>query len=322
VIVAAKARTVVDPATRLRELIRSLEPRLRRRFLALIEQVRRERSLPQLEELIRANRTEEALDAIDRAALLFAAETTTIFVLSAQSTAGWLRDKVGIRIAFDQTNDFAVRRMADSKLDLVRALRADQRELLREVMLEGVAEGVNPREVARRFRDSIGLTANQVRATRRYRALLNTRSAEALERELRDRRFDSRVRASVRGDAALTGADVTRMVGRYRDRFLGYRAEVIARTETLRVVHEGNEEMYRQAIEAGDLDERELRRQWNTALDARVRDTHRSMHRQTRPFGEPFVSGAGNRLRYPGDPSAPASDTVQCRCAVSTRIVL
>lgn len=44
------------------------------------------------------------------------------------------------------------------------------------------------------------------------------------------------------------------------------------------------------------------------------RDSHMTMHRQERFHGTPFISGAGNLLRYPGDRSAPIEEWINCQC--------
>lgn len=308
-----------DPATRLRALVDRMSARVRRRFLAIIEDVRQRLKLPALEQMIRSGQTQEALDVIDRAALQLGAEVSSVVVLSGQSAATWLRAN-GVQVSFDQTNENTLRAVREAKLNLIRGFRQEQREVLRELLTLGAQQGLNPRVIARELRQSIGLTPRQTATVRRYRELLETRSSEALDRELRDRRFDTTVRASARGEVAIPKQRVDAMVDRYRQRWINYRAEVIGRTEALRAVHQGNEAMLAQAVEERAVESDTLVRRWNTALDGRVRDSHASMHRQERPYGETFVSGAGNRLRYPGDPQAPASETIQCRCVVSTQI--
>jgi uncharacterized protein with gpF-like domain len=109
------------------------------------------------------------------------------------------------------------------------------------------------------------------------------------------------------------------MVGRYRERFVKFRAEVIGRTEALRSVHEGAEQAYLQAIDNGQIDPDEVVRVWNTARDERVRDSHSTMHLQERRPGEPFTTGNGVSLNYPADPGGPPGETIQCRCVLSTR---
>lgn len=310
---------VSDPATRMRELLDRMSRRVRRRFLQLIQDARRALSLPRIETLVREGRVAEIIEVIDRAAARLGVETSTVFFFSAQSTATWLRSN-GVQIDFDQANPNTLRAVRRAQLNLVTGFGREQRELLRDLLTEGARVGTNPRQLARELRESIGLTPSQAATVRRYRNLLQARSSDALVHELRDRRFDSRVAANARG-SHMTTAQIEQVVSRYRSRWLGYRAEVIARTESLRAVHEGNEAMLEQAIEERALPRERLVRRWNSALDARVRDAHRTMHGQLRAYGDPFVSGAGNRLRHPGDRSAPASETVQCRCVVSTRIV-
>ena len=55
------------------------------------------------------------------------------------------------------------------------------------------------------------------------------------------------------------------------------------------------------------------RKTWTRRADARVRDTHRILHGQTLPLGDSFEV-RGHKLRFPGDPAAPISETANCRC--------
>ena len=155
-----------------------------------------------------------------------------------------------------------------------------------------------------------------------YRRSLEEGTSGALDRKLRDGRFDRTVRRSIDEGGILKKPQVERMVGRYRDRWLKYRSEVIGRTEGLRAVNGGQRDMLRAAVDEGSLTNDQLRREWNTAIDERVRDSHSPMSGQeVEGVNQPFISGLGNELLHPGDPGAPAEDTVQCRCAVGTRLV-
>lgn len=85
------------------------------------------------------------------------------------------------------------------------------------------------------------------------------------------------------------------------------RANRIARTEAV-----GS---YNAATLAALADEGVTGKQWVSTRDARTRPTHIAADGQTVPLGEPFIVG-GSALMMPGDPSGPASDTINCRCTI------
>jgi len=58
---------------------------------------------------------------------------------------------------------------------------------------------------------------------------------------------------------------------------------------------------------------RGVRKRWLSRRDGRVRSTHQTLHGQTRPVGQAFKV-EGGALRFPGDPVAPPSLTMNCRC--------
>jgi hypothetical protein len=209
--------------------------------------------------------------------------------------------------------------MQENQLRLVREFAAEQRRATSAALIRGVREGMNPIATARDFRGSIGLTEYQTKIVANYRRSLETLSRDALERELRDRRFDRTVTNAIDGNIPLSQERIDMMVERYTEKWVKYRSEAIARTESLRAANAGSNELYRQAIDRGDLNQGDLIREWIPAKDDRVRDSHAEMAGQTRGVNEPFISGLGNELMYPGDPSSPAEDTIHCRCAVTTR---
>lgn len=59
-----------------------------------------------------------------------------------------------------------------------------------------------------------------------------------------------------------------------------------------------------------------LRKTWITRMDSRVRPLHRRLHGRTKTVGEDFWRWpvSGMRLRWPGDPEAPADAVANCRC--------
>jgi HK97 family phage portal protein len=91
-----------------------------------------------------------------------------------------------------------------------------------------------------------------------------------------------------------------------RDRMPAYRAELIARTETVRAANAGSQAVFTEwGVQY---------KQWLSQLDGRVRDSHRALNGQIQPINKAFVSGDGNELMYPGDPNAPIGEFANCRC--------
>ena len=90
------------------------------------------------------------------------------------------------------------------------------------------------------------------------------------------------------------------------------RATRIARTETTGAYNAATLEAARiEAEETGT----EMHKAWVCTTDARTRDSHFAADGQRVALDEPFQVG-GHRLRYPGDPQGPASETVNCRCTI------
>lgn len=288
-------------------------------FSMLVRDMRNRLDLNKIADLLERGRFEEALTEALRRAPAVGGLYTKSFIEAAEQTAAFLNKNVALLIVdFDQTNPFAMRVARENQLRMVASFTQAQERATREAILEGIRTGANPAQQARNFRDSLGLTEQQVKAVNNYKRMLTEGDKDVLDRALRDKRFDSLVHRSIRDGKPLTRTQIDRMVERYRSRFIDFRARTIARTEALRSVHQGNAAMYEQAIEAG-LNPNNLSTEWNTALDERVRGSHASMHGQVVPFNERFVSGRGNTTYTPGGFGVPFED-IQCRCAVGTRI--
>lgn len=311
-----------DPTQRLDDLLNRVEPSLRSRFLEIIAAAKASIDLEALAVLLEAGRLYEALKLVENVGSALAAETTKAFVLAGDETAQFLADALEIIVSFDQVNDNAIAVLRRAKFDLITEFTRQQEEATRYAILDAVRRGLNPRDQALLFRDSIGLTSGQQRMVDNFRRLLEDDPRQALLRELRDGRSDRTIEAALRNGTPLTRDQIEKMVGRYRENMIAFRAEVIARTESLAAVHGGSYEMFRQAVASGQLDEREVYRTWITAKDARVRDSHSTMEGQEQSGLTSFISGAGNHLRFPGDPDAPARDRIQCRCSVVTQLRL
>lgn len=93
------------------------------------------------------------------------------------------------------------------------------------------------------------------------------------------------------------------------------RAQRIAMTEATRAFNAGT----LAAAQAMTGPDRPLVKQWITRNDARVRDAHRETNGQLQLLDDPFDVD-GTPMQYPGDPTAPAALTVNCRCIMRTAV--
>ena len=71
-----------------------------------------------------------------------------------------------------------------------------------------------------------------------------------------------------------------------------------------------------QMLDNGYLKRDQVSYEWDASEDSATRDSHRAMDGQIRKEGDPFVTGAGHLLRFPGDRGlgAPAEEIINCRC--------
>lgn len=112
-------------------------------------------------------------------------------------------------------------------------------------------------------------------------------------------------------DEAVSGLQVGEPLSTLTDRLSaifddleGWRAETIARTET---VGGYNAASRISAVESGGVSAR----RWLATNDGRTRDSHAAIDGHTTAgLDDPYPNG----LMFPGDPSGPSAETVNCRC--------
>jgi hypothetical protein len=317
----------------LQELLEELDPVIRRAFKAFIKVIRSDAVLRRIIRLFRAGNVTGALNIIRSEAEQMADAVSKVFIRSARheiervnrilATGGKLvqdapaRDVGVLRIVFDPGNKEAAKLMRKQSLDLVKQITDDQRTVIRRVLRQALEAGDNPTSTVRKLRDSIGLTDNQQQAVENYRLALERGSRDALDRKLRDTRFDSSVERVLDDRRILDAAKIERMVSRYSEKMVDYRAKTIARTETMRAVSEARHASWWQVLEQLGNDPDTVTRTWIATDDDRTRDSHADMDDQVvTGMDTPFISGNDEELLYPGDPLAPADEVCNCRCSV------
>jgi hypothetical protein len=211
---------------------------------------------------------------------------------------------------------------------LITEIVNDQRAAIREVLSDNIGAGINTRKAAleiagkvgasgKREGGIVGLNAPQMRTVQNVRADLANLDERYFTRELRDKRFDALVMRAIKSEKPLSQVDIDRITARYSDRALMYRANMIARTESITALREGRRQGIKQAIAQGAINPDRVTRVWDSTGDRRVRRDHVIMDgKRVTGMNEPYRLPDGSRMLYPGDTSlgAPAKQTIQCRC--------
>jgi SPP1 gp7 family putative phage head morphogenesis protein len=97
---------------------------------------------------------------------------------------------------------------------------------------------------------------------------------------------------------------------------MNYRQSVrYARTATTGAQNAGRVDGYKRAEKLGV----NMKQIWLATLDSRTRHEHRVLDGQEVDVGEPFIMD-GFKIKYPGDPAAPAHLLYNCRCTVIAKV--
>ena len=328
------------------------EGEYRNRFLDALDKIAGDIDLDELASLIEQGNVDGAVRAVGLEPTAFsamAAVTGSAIAASGRETSRIVPPRTGrdggkVKFVFRPGNPRAEAAVNDLNTELMRGLRggpAITREganAIREHIREGLRNGDNPRVVARRIRGTwdsqarafrggiIGLTDSQrqtvSRAERQLRSGDPKELRKYLGRKLRDKRWDRSVLKAINEGKPLPEKTIRNAVDNYTRKYTQFRAETVARDQALTALQQGQEEALDQAIDEGHVTNNQIVREWQTALDDRVRHAHRQipgMNPGGRRRGEAFQTPLGP-LRYPRDPQGTARNTIQCRCALSVRI--
>jgi len=177
---------------------------------------------------------------------------------------------------------------------------------------QGVITGRNPRQIARDFRSSIGLTSRQEQTVQRLRAALEKGEAGYVNNLTTV--TDSAKNAVSAGK--LSESQIDKIIEQTRLRYVKQRTETIARTESLRATSVGQDLAIREGQITGAISN-ELLKRWLYRHDTRTRDAHISAGETNGwiPMNRPFSTPLGP-LMFPRDPNGSASNTINCRCRV------
>ena len=139
-----------------------------------------------------------------------------------------------------------------------------------------------------------------------------------LTRKLRDTAYDRFVVPGTK----LTIEQANTISRAYSSRLLQSYAKQLAQTYAQQAYNAGRNHAIQQLLDNGTITQDQVQKKWRTMRDERVRHSHATMNNQRVGFTEPFVSGLGGLLMFPGDTSLGASDADiwGCRCGVEYTI--
>lgn len=290
---------------RLRRLIDRLEPRLRRVVYAALKDLP-PGSVGLLTDALEAGDVDGALRIVARDLQAASAEIRRL-LLEAIGT-GKTVTSASYGLSFDLTDPLVVAAAERHAGQLITAVTEETIRAVRGVIVEGIREGVPPREQARQIMRLVGLTERDAGAVDRFwRGML--------EAGTRQEQADARAQ-------------------RYADRLLRRRAENIARTEIIRASTEGTRQGWEAAADAGLLDPRTASVIWIVTPDDRLCPRCSALGGTTVGFVDKFtatVEATGDLSRNPGGtarwtgPTRPLKEYitvegpplhVACRCAL------
>lgn len=204
--------------------------------------------------------------------------------------------------------------------DRIAELADEQRNAVKDILLQAARAGASPQVMARQVKETIGLTRFQAQHVLNYRAELEALHPGALDRQLRDRRFDKPIQRAVDGGKPLSADQIDRYVDAYHRRYLAYRATNVARTEGVGAANNGQLAAARAYLDAHP--DYTAIKTWISTVDERTRHDHAELNGQeVEGLDEPFVCDSGDEIRWPHDPAAPARQVINCRCSFGVRLV-
>lgn len=303
--------------------IRELEAPMAAAYLAEVRAVEGEATVAEVERLIAADDRDGLAVLLSLGSLtLFTELFRTAFIQGAQNElAGrWRFDSntwdvinllMGEYASIRDTSDMDLRKTIDVVLANGNTTRNKALDLL------GVKGAT-----ARRTGGMVGLPVQMSEwvESARQQLLSGDRAAMRayLTRKLRDTAYD---RFIIPG-SKLTIEQANTISRAYSARLLQSYAKQLAQTYAQQAYNAGRNHAIQQLLDNGTITLDQVQKKWRTMRDERVRHSHATMNNQRVGFTEPFVSGIGGLLMYPGDTSLGASDAdiYNCRCSLEYTI--
>ena len=326
--------------TNLDAILNELEPALAQALLDAFAGIRRNVDMPALRDAVErgdVQAVEDALNIEESSFAPYAAVATTLFVTFGLAYAPTIRISpltvpplTGLAAGLtpepprSRNERRRERRLSRHKFNIPAAMPAGQSviqenvrritEQARQIAREMVVEGVGRRDVAKRIRDSIGLSHAQhgyVESMRRRLASGDPVEMRAVlsGQSLRDKRFDRTIKKAIAAGQPLSPGQIEKMTEAYTRKLIRKRAQEVAAAESQQVAEAAKFEAVKQTG-------RPVTKEWRHSQILRfARKDHIFMNkRKVEGLETPFVMPDGVQMQYAHDPSGGAKHNANCRC--------
>ncbi len=266
-----------------------LRPTLKRQFIAAVKALQGRVPLEDLARSVETGtagvRLEAALRGVPDDLRGAVATVNRVFEESARETEAALAQRFRLGTSFEIVNPLAVA-AAQGGGALITQVTAETRAAIGQIIASAIETGIPPVKAARLIRPMIGLTSRQSLAVLNY--------------------YQSLVGSGQTGDRAATAAQ------RYSNRLLRFRAETIARTETIDAGRAGRNAAWEGAQRQGYLPPTQMKR-WVVTFDDRLCPACTWMSGQEVRLNELYKTPMGGMSKGP---------TLHPRCRCTERLVI
>lgn len=265
-------------------------PRAHAAVMKVLREVRAEIKEDLLLQGVSARDVESALRAVNLTAMedelreAFRGMNSRAISRAGDIAAVELGKAIPVSFVFDATDERVVAAAEGNAAELVTRVSAETRLAIREEIVRGLQQGVQPLDHSKRIQSVVGLT-------RKHAAAVNNLRLKLMEE-------------------GLSPKEIAKQIERKRLKLLRWRARNIARTETMMAAHIGQNQGWGQAMRSGVIPSTSTRK-WIVTPDERAEEFCLSipdLNSEGVGIEQPFNTPAGP-VAYP--PAHP-----QCRCSV------
>lgn len=213
-----------------------------------------------------------------------------------------------VGFAFDFLNPAVIQAIRQLETKVITDLQSDVRQTVTLAAEDGLARGVNPREVAQTIKSVVGLGPKQWEQVSNFRQALEAVGSpdgrNPLDYAARDKRLDPLIKRLQAAGEPLSPERIDKAVTAYTKKRVALNAETVARTTALDAQKAGQRTSWDTAADQGIVDRSRLRKRWIGIMDDRERPEHVAMEGEEAAFDEPYSNGE----------MIPGESTYNCRC--------